>query len=71
MANDRPYAVDLSYSDRAEDLQAQAFEYAETARARFSEGCDFVKQYVHKEPARALGFALGLGVVVGWLIKRR
>ncbi len=71
MLTDRPYPVDLSYADRAEDLQAQALEYAETARAQFSEGCERVKEYVHKEPARALGIALGVGVVVGWLIKRR
>lgn len=59
------------YADQAEELKARALEYAEVARARFSEGSDIVKDYVHKQPARALGVALGLGVVLGWLIKRR
>jgi len=58
-------------SDTAEELQARALEYAETARTRLNEGSKFVKAYVNKQPARALGIALGLGVVVGWLIKRR
>ena len=52
-------------------MQALAMEYVGTARERIAEGAAFVKDYVAKQPARALGIALGLGVALGWLIKRR
>jgi len=68
---DRIQPAQAGFTDQAEELKAQAMEYAEVARARLSEGGDFVKDYVNKQPARALGIALGLGVVLGWLIKRR
>ena len=61
----------LGYADQAEEMKARAMELATSAGARFSEGNEFVKDYVKKQPARALGIALGLGVVLGWLIKRR
>jgi hypothetical protein len=59
------------FSDQAEELKAQALELAGTARERFAEGTARVKDYVVREPARALVIALALGVAVGWLIKRR
>ncbi len=62
---------EMNYADQAEELKALAMEYAVNAQARLAEGSEFVKSYVTKQPARALGIALGLGVVVGWLIKRR
>lgn len=62
---------DAGFADQAEEFKAQAAEYAELARVRFAESSELVKEYVHKQPARALGIALGLGVVLGWLIKRR
>jgi ElaB/YqjD/DUF883 family membrane-anchored ribosome-binding protein len=68
---DRIKTVESGFADQTEELKARAFEYAEVARARLAEGNEFVKDYVTKQPARALGIALGLGVVLGWLIKRR
>jgi ElaB/YqjD/DUF883 family membrane-anchored ribosome-binding protein len=59
------------FSDQAEEFKAQALEIVSSARQRLAEGNEFVKDYVNKQPARALGIALGLGVVLGWLIKRR
>ncbi len=61
----------LSFTDQAEELQAQALEYSTAARARIAKGSEFVKDYMNKQPARALGLALGVGVLLGWLIKRR
>lgn len=60
-----------TYSDQAEELKARALEYATVARSRLGEGSEIVKDYVQKQPARALGIALGVGVALGWLIKRR
>jgi ElaB/YqjD/DUF883 family membrane-anchored ribosome-binding protein len=68
---DRIQMSPTDLSDQAEELKARAMELAKSAGERLSEGNDFIKDYVTKQPARALGFALGLGVVLGWLIKRR
>jgi ElaB/YqjD/DUF883 family membrane-anchored ribosome-binding protein len=68
---DRIQPAETGYADQAEEFKAQALEYAETARARLAEGTEIVKAYVTEKPARALGIALGLGVALGWLIKRR
>lgn len=68
---DRLQPPETGYADQAEELKARALEYAMNAQVRFAEGSEFLKTYVNKQPVRALGIALGLGVVVGWLIKRR
>ena len=68
---DRISSASAGYADQAEELKARALEYAETARNQLSDGSAFIQDYVQKQPARALGIALGLGVVLGWLIKRR
>ena len=65
------FQPEAGFADQAEELKAQALEYAMTAQARFAESSEIVKNYVTKQPARALGIALGVGVVLGWLIKRR
>jgi ElaB/YqjD/DUF883 family membrane-anchored ribosome-binding protein len=68
--------------DRAEGLEAnlgvgvdvikeRALELAATAREQFSGGHKLVRDYIVKEPTRALGIAVGMGVILGWLIKRR
>ncbi|MFO0909367.1 MAG: hypothetical protein U0794_13620 [Isosphaeraceae bacterium] len=58
-------------AEQAEEWKARALEAAETARERFGELHGRLIDYTNKQPARALGVALGLGVVLGWLIKRR
>jgi ElaB/YqjD/DUF883 family membrane-anchored ribosome-binding protein len=60
-----------AFTDQTEELKARASEFAAQARERLAEGNEFVKDYITKQPARALGVALGLGVLLGWLIKRR
>jgi len=68
---DRIQGLEASYGPQAEELREKALEYAATARERLAQGTDMLRDYVAKEPARAVGIALGLGVVLGWLIKRR
>lgn len=53
------------------DMKERALELAATAREQFSGGTKGLRDYIVKEPTRALGIALVLGVIVGWLIKRR
>ena len=56
---------------RVDDLKERALEFAATAREQFSGATRSLKDYIVKEPKRALGFAMGMGVLLGWLIKRR
>jgi ElaB/YqjD/DUF883 family membrane-anchored ribosome-binding protein len=46
------------------EILIQAQEY-------LAEAGDIVKNFVNNRPAMALGAALAVGVVLGWLIKRR
>jgi ElaB/YqjD/DUF883 family membrane-anchored ribosome-binding protein len=68
---DRIQDLEASLGPRSEELKETALEYAAVARERLSEGGVAIREYVAKEPARALGIALGMGVLLGWLIKRR
>jgi ElaB/YqjD/DUF883 family membrane-anchored ribosome-binding protein len=52
-------------------LQDRALEAAAMVKESLGKGSESVKAYIVKEPARALGIALGVGVLLGWLIKRR
>lgn len=62
---------ELTFADQAEEWKARAMESADRARARLADANAFVTDYVTKRPATAVGLALGLGVLLGWLIKRR
>lgn len=53
------------------DFKERALDFAATAREQVSGGTQGIRSYIVKEPTRALGLALVLGVIVGWLIKRR
>jgi len=68
---DRIQEYQNTHEEQVEELKALALDYARLARARFAEGSEYVKDYVTKQPAQALGIALGVGVALGWLIKRR
>ena len=56
---------------QVEQLRETALDLAASARERLASGTDLVRTYVIRQPARALGIALGMGVLLGWLIKRR
>ena len=64
---DRASAV----ADPSDEVRETAREYAGVAQARMGELSEYVKAYTLREPARALGIAFGLGVFLGWIIKRR
>lgn len=68
---DRIQGLESSFGPQAEELKEKALEYAATAREQLAQGSEKVRDYVVKEPARALGIALGVGVLLGWMIKRR
>jgi len=68
---DRMRGGESDYAAQTDALKEKALDFAAVARERLAEGNERIKDYVVKEPARALGLALGLGVLLGWLIKRR
>ena len=51
--------------------QELALQYAAIARGQLVEASERIKEYVSREPLRALGIALGVGVLIGWWTKRR
>jgi ElaB/YqjD/DUF883 family membrane-anchored ribosome-binding protein len=55
----------------AEGLAKVAPGYAASVRQRIAEESGRLKDYVAREPVRALGLALGVGVLIGWYVKRR
>jgi len=68
---DRIQDVGASYGPPLDQVKEQALIYTATARERLAEGSEKVREYIVNEPVRALGIALGMGVLLGWLIKRR
>ncbi len=52
-------------------LGERALEVSATLKESFLHGSKSIRDYIVKEPARAIGLALGVGVLLGWLIKRR
>ncbi len=59
------------FGSSVEGARESALDMAATAREKFSQGQAFVRDYTLREPAKALGIAAGIGVILGWLIKRR
>ncbi len=68
---DRLQNLQSAMGPQADQLKEKALDYAATAREQWSLGTDKARNFVNEQPARALGLALGMGVLLGWLIKRR
>ena len=68
---DRTQALDAGPGARVDEYKERALELAATAREKLSGGGQTLRDYIVKQPARALGIAVGMGVLLGWLIKRR
>lgn len=67
---DRVREVD-GFGATADAAKEKALDVVATVRERLTLGGDVLKTYTIEQPARALGLALGMGVLLGWLIKRR
>jgi ElaB/YqjD/DUF883 family membrane-anchored ribosome-binding protein len=59
------------FGSTMEGAKESALDMAASARERLSQGQAFVREFTLREPAKALGIAAGIGVLLGWLIKRR
>ena len=69
--SDRFQDIVASAEPGLEQLKDQAQIYAAAASEGLAESRAKIRQYIVNEPARALAIALGVGVLLGWLIKRR
>ena len=56
---------------QAEQLKERALELLAGARERLGGASQTIRKLIVEHPERALGFSLGMGVFLGWLIKRR
>jgi len=52
------------------EIKAMAHQDVTVARERLADARAMVRDYLVREPVKALGAALFIGVVVGWLIRR-
>ena len=68
---DRAQGIETGLEPRGVDIKERAMEFAATAREQVSGGSRILREYIVKEPTKALAVALGMGVILGWLIKRR
>ena len=68
---DRIQGIERALGPEADRLKERAFELTAVARERLAQGTESVRKYTISQPAKALGLALGVGVFLGWLIKRR
>jgi ElaB/YqjD/DUF883 family membrane-anchored ribosome-binding protein len=67
----RTHGLESGLGAQVDEVKEKALEFAATAREQLSGGGKLLRDYIVKEPTRALGIALGMGVILGWLIKRR
>ena len=63
--------LESEYGPQAEALKEKALDVAAAAREQLALGTEKVREFTVRKPAQALGVALGMGVLLGWLIKRR
>jgi len=68
---DRFEDVASSREPQIDAMKEQALIYAAAARERLIEESGRIREYIVKEPVRALSIAVGVGVLLGWLTKRR
>lgn len=68
---ERTQGLEAGLGASAEAIKERALEITATAREQLSGGTQVLRNYIVKEPMRALGIAVGMGVLLGWLIKRR
>jgi ElaB/YqjD/DUF883 family membrane-anchored ribosome-binding protein len=68
---DRLSAMESSFGPTADAAKEKALDLAASAKERMMVGGEAIKSYTIEQPARALAIALGMGVLLGWWMKRR
>jgi len=67
---DRLAGMKAEFTPQLEEIKAMARQDVAVVRERLADGRAMVSDYVVREPVKALGIALCIGVVLGWLMKR-
>jgi ElaB/YqjD/DUF883 family membrane-anchored ribosome-binding protein len=68
--NDRVAGMKSEFTPHLDDIKAMARQDVAAARERLADGRAIVTDFVARKPVKALGVALCVGVVLGWLIRR-
>ena len=66
----RVQGVRAEFTPQLDELKAMARQDMAAVRERIAERGAIVTDYVAREPVKALGIALCVGVALGWLIRR-
>ena len=69
--SDRVQGMKAEFTPQLDEIKAMARQDVAVARERLADGSAIVRDYVVRDPVKALGIALCVGVVLGWLIRRR
>ena len=69
--SDRVQGTKAEFTPQLDEIKAMARQDVAVARERLADGSAIVRDYVVRDPVKALGIALCVGVVLGWLIRRR
>lgn len=69
--NDRVAGMKSEFTPQLDEIRAMARQDVAVARERLAEGKDLIRDYVVREPLKVLAITLGIGVLLGWLIKHR
>ena len=69
--SDRVQGMRAEFTPQLDEIKAMVRQDVAVARERLAEGGTIVRDYLVREPVKALGITLCVGVVLGWLIGRR
>jgi ElaB/YqjD/DUF883 family membrane-anchored ribosome-binding protein len=59
------------FTPQMPEIRAMAHQDMAFARERLADGREMVRDFLVKEPVKALGITFCIGVALGWLISRR
>ena len=68
---ERIQGMKTEFTPQMDEIRAMVRQDVAVASERLSEGRAIVTDFMTREPVKALGIALFIGVVLGWLIKPR
>ena len=68
--NDNAQDVRTEFAPQLEDIKAMGRQDVAFARERFADGTEMMRDFLVKEPVKALGITLCVGVALGWLLRR-
>jgi ElaB/YqjD/DUF883 family membrane-anchored ribosome-binding protein len=68
--NDHVRETNAEFTPQLDELKAMGRQDVAFARERLADGREMVRDYLVREPVKALGITRFIGVALGWLIRR-